>query len=201
MFVIFGLGNPGKKYEYTRHNAGFCTVDYIASRHGIKINKIGFNSLYGEGSICGEKILLVKPQTFMNVSGKAVLSVKSFYKLENSDMLVIYDDISMPVGQLRMRLKGSAGGHNGIKDIILSINSDEFPRIKIGVGAPVYEEADLKDYVLGRFTDGEITAMARAAEKIEENIELAVKRDYGKLMSKLNVKPTAKTNNSENENE
>ena len=188
MLVIFGLGNPGKKYEYTRHNAGFCTVDYIASKHGIKINKIGFNSLYGEGTVYGEKLIMVKPQTFMNISGKAVLAVKSFYKLENSDMLVIYDDISMPAGQLRVRLKGSAGGHNGIKDIILSINSDEFPRIKMGVGAPIYEGEDVADYVLGRFTDNDIAVMSKAAEKIEENLELIVRRDYAALMSKLNMR-------------
>lgn len=188
MLAIFGLGNPGKKYEYTRHNAGFCTIDYIASKHGIKINKIGYSSLYGEGNICGEKVILVKPQTFMNLSGKAFAAVKSFYKLDNTDTLVIYDDISMPAGQLRVRLKGSAGGHNGIKDIILAGNSDEFPRIKMGVGAPGHPEMDLADHVLGKFTDEEIKLLASAAERIEENLDLAVKRDYNGLMAKLNVK-------------
>ncbi len=188
MIAVFGLGNPGKKYEYTRHNAGFCTVDYIAARHGIKINKIGFNSLYGEGTVFGEKMLIVKPQTFMNLSGKAVMAVKNFYKLDNSDILVIYDDVSMPVGQLRVRTKGSPGGHNGIKDILLSINSDEFPRIKMGVGAPPDSQYDLADYVLGKFTDSDIKLLSKAAEKIEENLELAVKRDYNALMGKLNVR-------------
>lgn len=188
MLAIFGLGNPGKKYEYTRHNAGFCTIDYIASKHDIKINKIGFNSLYGEGNIDGEKVVLVKPQTFMNLSGKAYSAVKDYYKLSASDTLIIYDDISMPAGQLRVRLKGSAGGHNGIKDIILSSNTDEFPRIKMGVGAPGHPDMDLADYVLGKFTDEDIKLLSAAAEKIEENIGLAVKRDYSALMSKLNVK-------------
>ncbi|MBQ3054051.1 MAG: aminoacyl-tRNA hydrolase [Clostridia bacterium] len=188
MLAIFGLGNPGKKYEYTRHNAGFCTIDYIADRHGIKINKIGYNALYGEGNINGEKVLLVKPQSFMNLSGKCVSGIMNFYKLENTDILVIYDDVSMPVGQLRVRTKGSAGGHNGIKDIILSINSDVFPRIKMGVGAPQHPEMDLADYVLGKFTEKDMKLMGQAAEKIEENIQLAIKRDYNALMSKLNVK-------------
>ncbi|MDP4118155.1 MAG: aminoacyl-tRNA hydrolase [Bacillota bacterium] len=188
MFVIFGLGNPGKKYEYTRHNAGFCTIDYIASKREIKINKIGLSSIYGEGTIGGEKVLLVKPQTFMNLSGKAALAVKSFYKIENNDMMVIHDDVSMPVGQLRVRTKGSAGGHNGIKDIILSINSDEFPRIKMGVGAPDNPNMDMADYVLGRFTDVDVKLISKAAEKIEENLELAIKRDFTNLMNKLNTK-------------
>ncbi len=188
MLAIFGLGNPGKKYEYTRHNAGFCTIDYIASRYGIKVNKIGFDSLYGEGNINGEKVILVKPQTFMNLSGKSVQALKNFYKLENSDLLVIYDDVSMPAGQLRVRVKGSAGGHNGIKDIILSLNSDEFPRIKMGVGAPLNEHMDLADHVLGKFTDSDMKLLGGAAEKIEENLCLAVKRDYEALMSKLNVR-------------
>ena len=188
MLAIFGLGNPGKKYEYTRHNAGFCTIDYIASKHGIKINKVGHSSLYGEGNICGEKVILVKPQTFMNLSGKAFASVKNFYKLEKNDILVIYDDVSMPAGQLRVRLKGSAGGHNGIKDIILAGGSDEFPRVKMGVGAPAHPEMDMADHVLGKFTDEDIKLLAKAAEKIEENLEFAIKRDYNMLIAKLNVK-------------
>lgn len=188
MLVIFGLGNPGKKYEYSRHNAGFCTIDYIASKNNIKLNKIGFNSIYGEGIINGEKVVLVKPQTFMNLSGKSVSAIVNFYKISSEDILVIYDDISMPVGQLRVRLKGSAGGHNGIKDIILSLNSDEFPRIKMGVGAPNNPEMDLADYVLGKFTDSESKILGECAEKIEENLSLIVKRDYNSLMGKLNIK-------------
>ncbi len=188
MIAIFGLGNPGKKYEYSRHNAGFCTIDYIASKNNIKINKIGYSSLYGEGIINGEKVILIKPQTFMNLSGKAYRAVIDFYKLKTTDTLVIYDDISMPVGQLRVRLKGSAGGHNGIKDIILSSNTDEFPRIKIGVGAPSNPEMDLADYVLGKFTDMECKLLGNAAEKIEENMMLIIKRDYQTLMNRLNTK-------------
>ena len=188
MLVIFGLGNPGKKYEYSRHNAGFCTIDYIASKNNIKLNKIGFNSIYGEGIINGEKVVLVKPQTFMNLSGKSVSAIVNFYKIELKDILVIYDDISMPVGQLRVRLKGSAGGHNGIKDIILSLNSDEFPRIKMGVGAPDNPDMDLADYVLGKFTDSDSEILGESAEKIEENMSLIIKRDYNALMSKLNIK-------------
>ena len=188
MLAIFGLGNPGKKYEYTRHNAGFCTIDYIASKHGIKINKIGYSSLYGEGNICGEKVILVKPQTFMNLSGKAFAAVKSFYKLDNTDTLVIYDDISMPAGQLRVRLKGSAGGHNGIKDIILAGNSDEFPRIKMGVGAPTHEDYDLADYVLGRFSDEDKNALDGVKNDVLQAAVLMMQNDVDRAMNDYNGK-------------
>ena len=186
MILIVGLGNPGDEYKNTRHNVGFMLIDELILGGGF--DAVGSLSkfkgeLYKKGSL-----LLLKPQTFMNLSGKAVMAVKNFYKLDNSDILVIYDDVSMPVGQLRVRTKGSPGGHNGIKDILLSINSDEFPRIKMGVGAPPDSQYDLADYVLGKFTDDDIKLLSKAAEKIEENLELAVKRDYNALMGKLNVR-------------
>ena len=185
MIAIFGLGNPGKKYEYTRHNAGFCTIDYIASKHGININKIGFNSLYGEGNIAGEKVVLVKPQTFMNLSGQAVYKAANFYKIPESQVLVLYDDISLQPGRLRIRLKGSAGGHNGIKSIIAGIG-DEFPRIKIGVGERRGGEADLADFVLSQFSKQDKEAIGARFDDICAAAELIVKGQAAQAMNLYN---------------
>lgn len=136
MFLIVGLGNPGREYENTRHNIGFAAIDIIAEKYNIDVNRTKFKGEYGEGFINGNKVILLKPYTFMNLSGESVREAIDFYKLTEEEVLIIYDDISLEVGRLRIREKGSAGGHNGIKSIINHIGTDVFTRIKIGVGAP-----------------------------------------------------------------
>ena len=136
MYLIAGLGNPGTKFEMTRHNIGFHTIDYIADKTGIKVKKLKFKALFGEGEINGEKVLLVKPQTYMNLSGESLIDFVRFYKIPVSNVIVISDDIALPTGRIRIRQKGSAGGHNGLKSIIYMLGSDEFCRVRIGVGAP-----------------------------------------------------------------
>lgn len=173
MFLIVGLGNPGSQYEDTRHNIGFKIVDNIAKEYNIEINRQKFKGMCGEGFINGEKVILLKPTTYMNLSGESIREVVDFYKLSNDDVLVIYDDISLDVGRLRIREKGSAGGHNGIKSIIAHLGTDIFPRIKVGVGQP---NVDLVNYVLGKFTKEEmevlnesIDASTKAAKEIISN--------------------------------
>lgn len=148
MILIVGLGNPGIEYSNTRHNIGFNAVSAIANKYNININREKYKGIYGEGFIKNEKVIILRPLTFMNLSGESVRAVMDFYKLSLEDLIVIYDDISLPVGRLRIREKGSAGGHNGIKNIILNLGSDEFNRIKIGVGEP---KGNLVNHVLGKF--------------------------------------------------
>ena len=134
MYVIVGLGNPGKKYENTRHNMGFLAVDVLAEKYDIKVNKIKFKSLVGEGRIAGEKVVLAKPQTYMNLSGEAVREIVDFYKIEPQQLIVIYDDIDIDTGAIRIRKKGSAGTHNGMRNILYQIRTEDFPRIRVGIG-------------------------------------------------------------------
>ncbi|WP_035292709.1 aminoacyl-tRNA hydrolase [Clostridium sp. KNHs214] len=148
MFLIVGLGNPGKEYEKTRHNLGFDVIDSIASTYNIQLNRKKFKSIYGEGLIGDEKVILMKPQTYMNLSGESLIEAVNFYKIKNEDIIVIYDDISLEVGRIRLRSQGSAGGHNGVKSIIANLNSDKFNRIKIGAGSP---NGELVSHVLGKF--------------------------------------------------
>ena len=154
MYVIAGLGNPGREYEGTRHNVGFMTLDALADKYNIDVREKAFKGLIGKGMIEGNKVILVKPQTYMNLSGECIRQVMDYYKVDPSEFIVIYDDISLVPGGIRIRKKGSAGGHNGIKNIIAHLGSEVFPRIKIGVGEkpPKY---DLADYVLGHFTKAE----------------------------------------------
>lgn len=152
-FIIAGLGNPGAKYEGTRHNAGFVAIDYIASRCGVKIDRAKFHSLVAECEIAGVRTLLMKPQTFMNLSGTAIAEAVRFYKIPPERVLVLHDEISFEPGLMRIRRKGSAGGHNGLKNIIECLGSEEFPRVKIGVGKKPHPEYDLVDWVLGKLTD------------------------------------------------
>ena len=161
MYLIVGLGNPGKQYDMTRHNIGFHTIDYIADKYGAKLTKLKFKAVYGEATISGEKVYLVKPQTYMNLSGESVRAAADFYKVDPEDILVIYDDISLEPGQLRLRGKGSAGGHNGIKNIIAHLGTQEFPRVRIGVGEKP-ARMDLADYVLGHFPKEEAETMTTA---------------------------------------
>lgn len=153
--LVVGLGNPGKDYAFTRHNTGFLTLDYISQKLGVKINNAKFKSLICETVLSGKRVLLMQPQTFMNNSGEAVREAAAFYKIEPKNILVIFDDISLDVGRMRVRKNGSDGGHNGIKSIIYHLQSDEFPRIKIGVGKKPHPDYDLAAWVLSEFSDSE----------------------------------------------
>ena len=164
-FIIVGLGNPGKQYELTRHNAGFLFADLLADKNGVKINKIQFKAVTASLTLGGVKCLLMKPQTFMNNSGEAVRQAASFYKIPPERILVVFDDISLPCGRLRIRRKGSDGGHNGIKSIIYHLNSDAFPRVKLGVGEKPHPDYDLADWVLSQFKKDELALLREAAEK------------------------------------
>jgi PTH1 family peptidyl-tRNA hydrolase len=183
MFLIVGLGNPGKEYEDTRHNIGFKVVDNIAKEYNIEINRQKFKGICGEGFIAGKKIMLLKPTTYMNLSGESVREVVDFYNLEDNEILVIYDDISLEVGKLRIREKGSAGGHNGIKSIIGHLGSDVFSRIKVGVGQP---DGDLIKHVLGKFTKEEMSILSESIEASTKATEEIIKNDVKTAMNQFN---------------
>ena len=189
MFLIVGLGNPEKKYDLTRHNIGFDMLDVFASGEKINLNKTKFKSVYGEGNICGEKVILAKPQTYMNNSGEAVREIASFYKIPPQNIIVLVDDINFDTGVLRIRPKGSDGGHNGLKSIIYHLASDNFPRIKIGVGAKPHPDADLASHVLGRFAKDEMPILDKSAKNVAEAIKLIIKNgDCAMAMNKYNGK-------------
>ncbi|MBQ6625030.1 MAG: aminoacyl-tRNA hydrolase [Clostridia bacterium] len=185
-FLIVGLGNPGSKYEFTRHNAGFMCVDMFALDNSIKINKLKFKSLIAQCTISNKKCLIMKPQTFMNNSGEAVRECADFYKIKPENIIVIFDDVSLDVGNIRIRRKGSAGGHNGIKSIICHLNSDNFPRIKIGVGKKPHPDWDLADWVLKSFSKEELTVLRDVAKDTENIISLMVDGKTEDAMSKYN---------------
>lgn len=185
-FLIVGLGNPGKQYELTRHNAGFLFADLLADKSNVKINKIQFKAVTAVVELGGHRCLLMKPQTFMNNSGEAVRQAASFYKIPPERIIVVFDDISLPCGKLRIRRKGSAGGHNGIKSIIYHLNSDNFPRIKLGVGEKPHPDYELADWVLSNFKKDEIPMLRDAAENACSAAELMVNGDTDKAMSNYN---------------
>ncbi len=185
MYIIVGLGNPGKKYENTRHNIGFIAIDYMAALFDIKVNKIKHKALLGEGKIEGERVMLVKPQTFMNLSGESVREIADYYKVPAENVIVIFDDVSLEPGSVRIRKKGSDGGHNGIKSIIYQLTSDSFPRIKLGVGAkpPGY---DLADWVLARFSDDDIKIMSKSVETAAKAVAEIITKGADSAMNKYN---------------
>lgn len=183
MFLIVGLGNPGSQYEDTRHNIGFKVVDNIAKEYNIEINRQKFKGMCGEGFINGEKVILLKPSTYMNLSGESIREVVDFYKLSNEDLVVIYDDISLDVGRLRIREKGSAGGHNGIKSIIVHLGTDIFPRIKVGVGQP---NVDLVNYVLGKFTKEEMEVLSESIDASTKAVREMLSSDVKTAMNIYN---------------
>lgn len=185
MKIIVGLGNPGSKYDDTRHNVGFSYVDCLAQKHHIKIKKLECRALTGVGRISGQEVLLAKPQTFMNLSGESVLSLCKKYNCAPADVIVLFDDVSLELGKLRIRKKGSAGGHNGIKSIIYQLQSDEFPRLKIGVGAPEHKEMDLADHVLGTFSKDELKTMISLVPTVCDAVEMMLK-DMEKAMNRYN---------------
>ena len=183
--IIVGLGNPGKKYEGTRHNAGFAALDHVAEKWGVRVTKAKFDALTGTGTAAGVKVLLMKPQTFMNLSGDAVRKAADFYKVPPERIIVLFDDISLAPGRLRIRKTGSAGGHNGIKSIIGNIGQD-FPRVKIGVGEKPRPEYDLADWVLSRLTQAEKKAVAARYDDICGALELMMKGQFDTAMSRYN---------------
>ncbi len=185
-YMLVGLGNPGKQYEITRHNAGFICIDIFAEKYGIKINRLKFKSLMGEVKIGSQRCLVLKPQTFMNLSGEAVRDAAEFYKIPPERIIVVFDDISLEPGKLRIRRKGSAGTHNGMKNIIYHMKSDMIPRIKIGVGERPNPEYDLADWVLSRFTKKEAEEIKKAADNVIGALELMVKGQIDKAMSDYN---------------
>lgn len=185
-FCIVGLGNPGREYERTRHNAGFIVIDRIAEKLGVKIDRLKFKSLYAVAEYNGKKLLLLKPQTFMNLSGEAVTQALSFYKLDASDMAVICDDINFDIGKLRIRRKGSDGGQRGLKNIIYLTGRDDFARIRIGVGAKPHPDYDLAAWVLSRFTDGELEALCSAADRACRAALMIADGEIDKAMSRYN---------------
>lgn len=181
MYIIAGLGNPGKEYTGTRHNVGYDTLERLAEKYNVKLNKLKFNSVYGETTVNGEKVMLVKPVTYMNKSGIAIDEIIKFYKIPVENLIVIYDDIDIPVGTLRIRPHGSPGTHNGMRSIIQHVGSN-FPRIRIGIGRN--PNMDLADYVLQRFSKDEMEklnsimekALEAAIEIIENNVDIAMQK-------------------------
>ena len=187
MYIIAGLGNPGLKYAGTRHNVGFCVIDELADRYNIRVNESKHKAFVGKGMIEGERVLLLKPQTFMNLSGESIRMAMDFYKLDTSQLIVIYDDISLDVGQLRIRKKGSAGGHNGVKSIISHAGSNEFDRIKVGVGQKP-EKMDLADYVLSVFSKDDQTLIRAAVKDAADAVEMMLKDGTDRAMNIFNQK-------------
>ena len=185
-YIIVGLGNPGRQYENTRHNAGFIAMDYIADKLGVKLNRIKFKSTVAEATVAGKRCLLMKPSTFMNLSGQAVTEAMSFYKIPPQHTVIMSDDISLDVGRIRIRRKGSDGGQNGLKNIIYLSGSDEFPRVKIGIGKKPHPEYDLKDWVLSRFTDKDKKLIGERLPDILGAVELIVADETDKAMNLYN---------------
>ena len=182
-FLVVGLGNPDKKYLNTRHNVGFEMVDVLASYFNIKVNKVKCKALIGEGRIEGSSVILAKPQTYMNLSGESVMELCNYFKIPFENVIVMYDDISLDVGRIRIRQKGSAGGHNGMKNIIYHLQTDDFTRVRFGIGQPV---GDLSNYVLSNFSKDETKLLIESAKNVPEIIELIISGDILKAMNKYN---------------
>ncbi len=185
-WLIVFLGNPGPKYVCTRHNAGFMVGDALAKKLGADINRARFKALTASAEINGEKVLLMKPQTFMNLSGEAVGEAARFYKVPPERVIVVSDEISLPLGKLRVRPKGSAGGHNGLKSIIATLGNDNFPRVRIGVGAPPHPDYDMADWVLSVFRNQDLEDMLTAADKAAEAVITYITDGPDRAMNKFN---------------
>ena len=185
-WLIVGLGNPGKEYARTRHNAGFRAVDVLAEQLGCKIDKGKFQGLYGQANYNGKKLYLLKPLTYMNLSGRSVLQLSAYFQIPPQRIIVLFDDISLEPGRLRIRADGSAGGHNGIKSIISEVGSQEFPRVKIGVGAKPHAEQDLADWVLSSFSASEEKALSSALERAAEAALCVIDRGVPESANRYN---------------
>ena len=184
-WLLVCLGNPGKEYANTRHNIGFLAADALEKRAGVKFNKLRYRALTGEVTLGGQRVLVVKPQTYMNLSGEAVKLAGGFYKIPPERILVLYDDVSLPLGKLRVRASGSAGGHNGIKNIIAHLGTDAFPRIKVGVGAPQREDG-LVDWVIGSFTASERKVVDAAIDKALDAAECVIEHGVSEAQNRFN---------------
>lgn len=180
------MGNPGREYETTRHNAGFRALDILANKLGCKVDKLKYQGLYGQVSYKGRKLLLLKPQTYMNLSGRSVLQMSAYYSIPPERILVLFDDISLEPGRLRIRSEGSAGGHNGIKSIIAELGSQNFPRVKIGVGAKPHKDADLADWVLSGFTASEEKAMAVSLKNAADSALCIIEKGVYEAANRFN---------------
>ncbi len=187
-WLIVGLGNPGKDYERTRHNCGFRAMDILAQKLGCKIDKAKFQGLYGQTVVDGKKVYLLKPLTYMNLSGRSVLQLSAYFNIPPQRIIVIFDDISLSVGGLRVRSNGSAGGHNGIKSIIAELGSQDFPRVKVGVGAKPHPEQDLADWVLSGFTASEEKALKTALENAGEAALCYIEKGLMETANRFNAK-------------
>ncbi len=185
-WLIVCLGNPGPKYEGTRHNAGFMAAEAISKKHGISLNRLRFKALTGTCTVGGETVMVMKPQTYMNLSGEAVIQAVRFYKIPADHVIVISDEMALPVGKIRIKTKGSAGGHNGLKNIIEKLGTEEFPRIRLGVGAPPHPEYDPKDWVLSVFRNRDAEDMAAAAERAAEAVDCYISEGAERAMNKYN---------------
>lgn len=185
-YIIVGLGNPGVSYENTRHNAGFIAVSRLEEKLGFKVDRHKFRALVGEVTVAEKRCLVMKPETFMNLSGEAVSEAADFYKIPPENIIVMFDDISLEPGKLRIRRKGSAGGHNGIKSIIECLDSEDFPRIKLGVGSKPHKDYDLADWVLSRFSDDEMKLMQSSADNACKALEYIVSGQTDKAMNEFN---------------
>ena len=185
-YLVVGLGNPEPKYDTTRHNAGFMAIDHIAAKAGCKVNQLKFKSLCGLCELEGKKVMLLKPTTYMNLSGESVGQAARFYKIPPERVLVISDDVALPQGKLRIRRSGSAGGHNGLKNIIAHLGTDQFPRLKVGVGGKPYPDSDMADWVLGKFTGQDKAAMEQAIAKAADAVACLLEHGIDQAMAKFN---------------
>lgn len=198
-YCIVGLGNPGRQYEETKHNVGFNVIDKLAEKYEIKVDKLKNKALVGDGIIRNKRVLLVKPQTYMNLSGESVREIVNFYKIPQERFVVIFDDTSLPCGSVRIREKGSHGGHNGIRNIIDQMGTDQFYRIKVGIGAKP-SGWDLADYVLGKFNEDDLPAMEEGMDKAVKGVEIMLSRGITEAANRVNQKPkTAKKQKAEAE--
>ena len=197
-FCIVGLGNPGRQYEETKHNVGFHVIDKLAKKYDIEVNKFKNKAFVGDGTIKGKRVLLVKPQTYMNLSGESVREIVNFYKIPQERFVVIFDDTSLPCGSVRIREKGSHGGHNGIRNIIDQMGTDEFNRIKVGIGEKP-SGWDLEDYVLAKFNPDDLPMMEQGMDKAVQGVELMLSRGIKEAANRVNQK--AKTAKKQKEKE
>lgn len=202
MYIIIGLGNPTKKYDNTRHNAGFCVVDKIAKEYDIPLNKEKFKAVIGEGHIKGKKVLLVKPLTYMNLSGESLSSILKFYKFDEEEafenVVIVYDDITLDVGKIKIKVKGSAGGHNGIKSIISHLGSTDFMRVKLGIGKKP-PQMKLADYVLSKFLEEEMSDFEKGVDSAANSVVDILSLGVNSAMNKWNIKekPTVEATKGE----
>jgi PTH1 family peptidyl-tRNA hydrolase len=185
MYILVGLGNPGDKYTGTRHNIGFYVIDRLSEVYGIRVKKIKYKAVLGEGMIGGERVVLAKPQTYMNLSGQSVLDLLKGYNVDSSRIIIIYDDVDLDVGTLRIRPSGGAGTHNGMRSVIYQLQTEDFPRIRIGVGSPP-ADCDMAQYVLSTFDSDEVPAVREACERAVLGVELILTRGIQEAMNRCN---------------